>query len=103
SLVGSIRTQYRCGGSRTAATVAACLSTNTRRQASPCGDGQGAGIETRQNLEPTPGFLPSQFRDQHENFGTKRMAPSEGTTGQRTVTPRMPGSVAIRYVSNGGS
>ena len=31
------------------------------------------------------------------------MAPSEGTTGQRTVTPRMPESVAIRYVSNGGS
>jgi len=116
SLIGSILTQHGWDGSGIGATVTPFLSTSARRQAAPWNLDQGAAnsllpmpeagsarIEMQQKRESAPSFLPSKLRDQYENAGTYRIAESEDTAGQSTVTPRIPETIAIRYVANGGS
>ena len=117
SLIGSICTQYVGSESGIAATVTSFLWTSAQYHASPIDVGQGkvssrftmyemggGGIETRQKPpEPASGFLRSKLRDRHENAGTNRIAASQGTAVQTTVTLRMAETLAIRYVSNGGN
>jgi hypothetical protein len=114
-LVGSVPGQYRWGESGTAATVTVLLSTSTHETA-PCNVGQGAvnslltmpepggaRIKTQWEPEQALDFLPSELCAQHENVRTNRIAGSEDSARQRTATPTMPETIAIRYVSNGGN
>src|SRR5260370_32642463 len=98
-LIGSTPTQYEWHRSGVTVTVTPFLLTSIRHQVAPWNVSQGAAnsllaipssgsvtIEPRQKPEPAPGFLPP-----------------EGATEQRAVTPGVPETIAIRYVSHGGS
>jgi hypothetical protein len=115
-LIGSVRTQYGWGGSGIAARLTPFLSISARRQVAPWNMDEGAAdsllptpeagsarVEMQKNREPAPSFLPLKLRDQYENAWTYRIAASEFNATQSTVIPRIPESVAIRYVANGGS
>jgi len=115
-LIGSTRTQYERHRSGVTATATPFFSTSTRHQVAPWNVGQGAAnslsampsssgvrIETPQKPEPASDFLPPELRDQHENAGTYSITASDGTTRHKVETLSMPETIAIRYVSNGGS
>jgi hypothetical protein len=115
-MIGSIFTQRGWDGSRIGSTVTPFLSTSAQRQVAPWNTDQGAAnsllpmpesgrarIEMQHKPEPAPSLLPLKLHDQYENPGTYRIAASEDTAGQSAVTPRIPETVAIRYVANGGS
>ncbi len=106
SLIGSICTQYVSSESGIAATMTSFLWASAGYQASPIDAGQGkvnSLLTMRQKPEPVSGFLPSKIRDQQENAGTNLITASQSTAGQTLLTPRMPETIPIRYVSKGGS
>ena len=115
SLIESISPQQGMDRSRIGATETLSLSTSARRQVAPWNMDQGAAnsllpmpeasrarIEIQQKPARAASLLPLKLSDQYENAATSTAA-SEDTAGQSTLSQRIPESVAIRYVANGGS
>jgi hypothetical protein len=114
--IRSICAQYGVGRSGITGTLAPFLSTSTRSQAasrnldrgtvnnlSTIPAPSGKRTERREKPQAATGFSPSELRDQNENTETNRTNASEGTAAQGMVSQKMPETIAVRYVSNGGS
>jgi hypothetical protein len=98
-LIGSIYTQYECY--RSGATVRLTLFslTRIRHQVAPWNVGHGAANSLL--AMPSSSSVPVESPQKPEP--TTRFLQLEGAMEQRVVTSRVPETIAIRYVSDGGN
>ena len=98
-LIGSICTQYECYRSGSTVRLALFSLTRIRHQVAPWNVGHGAANSLL--AMPSSSRVPVESPQKPEP--ATRFLPLEGLMEQREVTPRVPETIAIRYVSNGGN
>src|SRR4029077_11285122 len=98
-LIGSICTQYACYQSGATVRLTLFSLTSIRHQVAPWNVGHGAANSLL--AMPSSSSMPVESPQKPET--ATRFLPLEGGMEQREVTPRVPETIAIRYVSNGGN
>src|SRR6516162_11662549 len=98
-LIGSMCTQYACYQSGATVRLTLFPLTSIRHQVAPWNAGHGAANSLL--AMPSSSSVPVESPQKPEP--ATRFLPLEGAMEQREVTPRVPETIAIRYVSNGGN